>query len=43
MSLDMRLVRVGLLGLVIAIIGPLFFLKYELAFSAFAIILSVLG
>ncbi len=43
MSLDLRLVRVGLLGLVIAIIGPLFFLKYELAFSAFAIILSVLG
>jgi len=43
MSLDMRLVCVGLLGLVIAIIGPLFFLKYELAFSALAIIISVLG
>ncbi|MFH0772816.1 MAG: SLC13 family permease [bacterium] len=43
MSLDLPLVRIGLLGLVVAIIGPLFFIKYELAFSAFAIILSVLG
>lgn len=42
-SLDKRLILIGFLGLSIAIIGPLFFLKFELLFSALAIIVSVLG
>ena len=42
MSLDKRLIRVGTIGLILAIAGPLFFIKYELIFSAFAIIMGVL-
>lgn len=42
-SLDCRLVLFGLLGLTIAIVGPIFFIKYELGFSSLAIIISVLG
>jgi Na+/H+ antiporter NhaD/arsenite permease-like protein len=43
MSLDRRLVIIGLSGLIIAIIGPLFFPEFELALSALAIIVSVLA
>lgn len=43
MYLDKRLIRIGVLGLILAIAGPLFFIKYELAFSALAIIVCVLG
>ncbi len=43
MSLDKRLIFFGMAGLILAIIGPLFFITYELAFSAFAIIISALG
>lgn len=43
MYLDKRLILVGFIGLILAIIGPLFFLKLELIFSALAIIFSVLG
>jgi len=42
MSLDHRLILAGLVGLSLAITGPLFFVRYELSFSALAIILSVL-
>jgi len=42
-SLDRRLVFFGLLGLALAIIGPIFFVKLELGFSSLAIIISVLG
>lgn len=42
-SLDKRLIIIGFIGLFLAILGPLFFLKFELLFSAFAIIFSVLG
>lgn len=42
MSLDNRLVFVGLIGLGLAIVGPLFLPGYELIFSSAAIIWSVL-
>ena len=42
-SLDRRLVFFGLMGLALAIVGPIFFVKYELGFSSLAIIVSVLG
>jgi Na+/H+ antiporter NhaD/arsenite permease-like protein len=42
-SLDNRLVFFGLLGLALAIVGPIFFTKFELGFSSLAIIVSVLG
>mgnify|MGYP001565700455 CR=1 FL=1 len=43
MYLDKRLIKTGTIGLVLAITGPLLFIKYELIFSALAIIVSVLG
>lgn len=43
MYLDKRLITTGAIGLVLAITGPLFFIKYELIFSALAIIVGVLG
>ena len=43
MYLDKRLIKIGVIGLILAITGPLFFIKYELAFSALAIIVCVLG
>jgi len=43
LSLDHRLVFFGLLGLALAIVGPIFFIKFELGFSSLAIIVSVLG
>ncbi len=42
-SLDYRLVFFGFLGLVVAIIGPIFFMQHEIGFSSLAIIISVLG
>lgn len=42
-SLDNRLVFFGLLGLTLAIVGPIFFIEFELGFSSLAIIISVLG
>lgn len=42
-SLDLRLALVGLLGLLIVILGSLFYNQHELAFSALAIIISVFG
>lgn len=43
MSLDDRLIKTGVIGLILAITGPLFFIEYELIFSALAIIVGVLG
>ena len=43
MYLDKRLITTGLLGLLLAIVGPLFLIKYEVILSALAIIVSVLG
>ena len=43
MSLDKRLIFIGLMGLVIAIVLPLFFIQYEIIFSCLAIVICVLA
>lgn len=43
MSVDNRLVFFGVTSLIIAVLGPVFFLRYEIALSVFGIIIAILG
>lgn len=43
MSVDNRLVFFGVTSLIIAVLGPVFFLRYEIALSVLGIIIAILG